>query len=63
MERKTLGEWCHRAAKDGGNEWRRVRKEMGCDEREGKRDAMGGGLVEREKTRERESDINEKLEI
>ena len=36
---------------------------MGCDEREGKRDAMGGGLLEREKTRERESDINEKLEI
>ena len=63
MERKTLGEWCHRAVKNGGNEWRRVRKEMGCDEREGKRDAMGGGLLEREKTRERESDINEKLEI
>ena len=36
---------------------------MGCDEREGKREVVGGGLVEREKTRERESDINEKLKI
>ena len=40
-----------------------MRKERGCDEREGEQEAMGGGLVERERTRERESDINEKLEI
>ena len=47
----------------------KAKEERGCDEREGEQEAMGGGLVEREKTRERErerereSDINEKLEI